>query len=467
MQLRKFRQLAFVFGVGMLLGVLVCAAQTLKDSNGTQEIGFALVRTQGPGGPHLSRASVNASGRRLDELIEEKDYSEFERELPSAKLSKNDRFYFEGILADRLNQPSHAIVLLGRVLPELMKSNRKRAAIALNALAADDFMVGRYSDATAEYAELLQHFASFLDPDERRGVQDNHDTMALLGNAAPQSISGEHSFRVSTRRDRLGDLDVPIRIGADTEWWLFDTGANISDITRTTAKRLGLNLSKGRAQTQGGATGAEVPLSTAIIPEIAFGRAVIHNVVVLVMDDKDLNIDLGDQRHYQIDAILGYPVLAALQSFTVTGTEMEISPSSTPSARSTRLYVDELTPLIAANTGRESLIFQFDTGNTGADLTARFFKRFPQRFASLKSEQGRFGGAGGANAVAVYRLPQLELRLGSATANLKNITLFAGNRGELLDKLYGNLGQELLRQFRSYTIDFTRMQLTLGDSAAR
>ena len=30
-------------------------------------------------------------------------------------------------------------------------------------------------------------------------------------------------------------------------------------------------------------------------------------------------------------------------------------------------------------------------------------------------------------------------------------------------RLFGNLGQGLLNQFRSYTIDFSRMQLTLGD----
>jgi hypothetical protein len=52
------------------------------------------------------------------------------------------------------------------------------------------------------------------------------------------------------------------------------------------------------------------------------------------------------------------------------------------------LYVHELTRLIAASVGRESLIFQFDTGNAGADLTARFYGKFARRFASLKSEQG-------------------------------------------------------------------------------
>jgi clan AA aspartic protease (TIGR02281 family) len=380
-------------------------------------------------------------------------------------LSAVDRSYFEGILADRLSQPLRAIALLEKVLPEVRKSNRKRAATALDALAQDYFMVGRYQDATRRYADLLQHYSSLLNPAEQRAAQDNHDTFALLGDSAPQSISSVGSFSVSTRQDQIGNMDVPVEINGHTEWWMFDTGANITTMTRSTAGRLGLPLSKSRAQTQGGATGAEVALWTAIIPQITLGAAVIHNVVVTVMDDKDLAIDAGPQGKFQINAILGYSVLAALQTFTITGNDMQIGSSSARSQRTARLYVEQLTPLIAGSFNGEKLLFQFDTGNTGADLTQRFLKQFPQLFASLKGEQGQFGGAGGARAASVYRLPRLELSFGAATAMFKNVTLFAGERGELLDDLYGNLGQGLLKQFQSYTIDFARMQLVLGSPA--
>lgn len=465
MRFPQIRHVAFVFCVGILPSAVLCTAQIMKDSKFTPKIDYALKRTQDANVHEPSPSGVTASSQRLDRLIEEKNYPEFERELKASRLSANDRPYFEGILADRLNQSLSAIALLETVLPDLAKSNRKRAAVALDALAEDDFMLGRYSEATTRYAELLRHFGEFLDPAERRTVQDNHDSIALLGNAAPQSVSGDRSFQVSTRQDPLGLLNIPLTIGADTEWWIFDTGANISTITRSTAKRLSLTVSKGRAQTQGGATGAEVSLSTAIIPEITFGRAVIRNVAVLVMDDKDLSIDLGFRKSYQINGILGYPVLAAMQSFTISGSRMQIGSPSAPSARTARLYVDELTPLIAGSVGGMSLIFQFDTGSAGADLTARFLKEFPQWFASMKREQGRFGGAGGTRTTATYHLPELKLNFGSATATLKNVPLYAGNRGELLDKLYGNLGQGLLKQFRSYTIDFTRMQIVLGNPA--
>lgn len=114
---------------------------------------------------------------------------------------------------------------------------------------------------------------------------------------------------------------------------------------------------------------------------------------------------------------------------------------------------------------KRNLAFQFDTGNTSAELTARYVHEFPQQFASLKTEQSAFAGAGGKRQLPIYVLPKLVLGLGDATASFKNVRVLDSDRGvDPLDQLFGNLGQTLVKQFRSYTIDFRRMQLTLGEN---
>ena len=56
------------------------------------------------------------------------------------------------------------------------------------------------------------------------------------------------------------------------------------------------------------------------------------------------------------------------------------------------------------------------------------------------------------------------LYLGTAIATFSNLTAVAEERGVYLqDHLYGDLGQGSLNQFRSHTIEFTRMQLTVGE----
>lgn len=420
---------------------------------------------QSAGAPQVSpSAHSQILAHDLERLVREKRYPELEHQLLSSNLTAMERSYFEGILADRRNHVSQAIALFERIAPRLRTTNPHRAATALRTLASDYFKVGRYADASSVYSDLLQHFAMEFRPAEKRAIQDNLHTFELLREAAPQTVAGTRNFTVPLQRDPIGDIDVPLQIGETKQWWIFDTGANISTITLSTAKGLGLTISKGRASTQGGATGAEVPLWTAVIPQLTFGGAIVRNVVALVTDDKDLEIDLGKNGHYQIQGILGYPVLAGLGSFTLTGHEMAVSPESQPSARSTRLYVEELTPLVMATVNGRDLLFGFDTGSSSAEFTTKYLREFPRQFASLKTTQMSFGGAGGIRALPVYHLPQVELGLGNATARLKNVPVLARDRGvDPLDQVFGNLGQGLLSQFRTYTIDFNDMRLSVGE----
>jgi predicted aspartyl protease len=416
--------------------------------------------------PRSLNAQSKSASLDLDHLVREKQYPELERQLPTDELSPTDCAYFEGILADRRNRPVEAIAVLEKILPGLRTSNPNRAATALRALASDYFMVGRYADASDAYSDLLQHFPGEFNHAEKQAFEDNLHTFELLRNAPPQTISGNRRFTVPLRRDTIGDIDVPLEIGDTKQWWIFDTGANISTISLTTAKRLGLPISKGKATTQSGATGTEVPLWTTVIPQLTFGGVIIHNAVAQVMEDKALDIDLGKNGHYQIQGILGYPVLQALGSFTVAGNDMAVSPKSQPSPRSTKMYVEELTPLIAATIEGHELLFSFDTGASSGSFTAKYLREFPRQFSSLKPRKSGAGGAGGTRFFKAYHLPRIDIALGSATATLNDVQVNTNDLGVgLLDQLYGNLGQSLLSPFRSYTIDFSRMQLSVGEDA--
>lgn len=412
-----------------------------------------------------AKAPLQTSSSDLDRLVQERRYPELERRLPSSNLTAMERSYFEGILADRLNHVSQAIAVLERITPGLRTTNPHRAAVALRTLAGDYFTVGRYSDASGLCSDLLEHFAVEFRPAEKRSIADDLHTFELLRDAAPEAVSGARNFSVPLQRDPIGDIDVPVQVGETKQWWIFDTGANISTITLSTAKSLGITISKGRSKTNG-ASGAAVPLWTAVIPQLSFGGAVVRNVVALVMEDKELDIDLGKDGHYQIQGVLGYPVLVALGSFTVTGEQMVVSPASQPSARSTKLYVEELTPLVMATVDGRELLYGFDTGSSSAEFSAKYLREFPLQFSSLKTTQRSFGGAGGKRALPVYYLPEVELVLGNATARLKDVPVLARDRGvDKLDQLFGNLGLGLLNQFRTYTIDFKNMRLSVGEDA--
>jgi predicted aspartyl protease len=103
------------------------------------------------------------------------------------------------------------------------------------------------------YAALLNYRGQFH-AEDLQGFSDNLHTYEMRRCAPTQVVAGATGFTVATRRDPLGNTDVPVTVGKTEMWWMFDTGANISTISLSTATRLGLTLSRGSATTQSGAT---------------------------------------------------------------------------------------------------------------------------------------------------------------------------------------------------------------------
>jgi len=200
-----------------------------------------------------------SSASQLDELIAQSRYLKLQRDLSAAELSTSNRTYFEGMVADRTHNVADAIALLGKALPDLKAHSAHRAALALRALASDYFEAGRYGDSANAYSELLKNYRSQFHAGDLQEFSDNLHTYELLRSAPAQVVAGSTGFTVATRRDPLGNTDVPVTIGKTEMWWMFDTGANISTISLSTARRLGLPLSREAQLQRAGQLATRLP----------------------------------------------------------------------------------------------------------------------------------------------------------------------------------------------------------------
>jgi hypothetical protein len=246
----------------------------------------------------------------LDAYIKNYDYAQLAKAVDAMPQS-SDRDYFGGVLANRSGRVAESIELLTRVLPRLESSQPKRAAVALQSLADDYVKTYRYNDAIKASEELLHRFASQLDKVERQDEEDGYHTELLLRDAVPQTISFSGKVDVPIHRNPLTNtVETNLAIDGVNQAWILDTGAALSTASASFAARLGVRLSHDAAQIEG-ASGAENKLSVALLPEMKLGGATVRNVVLLVRDDENLNMPTGKKTHYQIDAILGFPVAQA------------------------------------------------------------------------------------------------------------------------------------------------------------
>ena len=395
----------------------------------------------------------------LDAMVQELRYEDLEASLPSFPAGA-EHDYFAGILANREGRVGESIQLLQPATPRIQQDHPAQAALALWAL-ADDFVKSyRYREAIGAYENLLAHFRKYLDHIDQQTVEDDYKTVKLLKDAAPQTISLNGPVRIRTHRGVLGTVDADLTVNGVQASWILDTGANFTAVSASFARRLGVQLSPGEAQTQG-ITGAENHLRIAILPELKLGSATVRNVALLVMDDKSLNVPLGPNQRYQIEAVLGYPVFRALDAVTFTKDGWLEAGAGSASAGA-RLFMRQLTPLLECSVAGRKLLFSLDTGANESVFSERYYHEFPSAFHALKKRPYGMAGAGGMKILSVYYLPRATLGIGETQAVLEDVPVIPTATKTDLDTAYGNLGRDLMANFRSFTLDFTHMRFVLG-----
>jgi hypothetical protein len=426
--------------------------------------GLAFAQTSAQVSVPSATTVVVAPAADPDALVRNFDYGQLQKALDRMPESP-ERDYFAGVLANRSGRIGESIQLLTKALPQLESSEPHRAMVALQSLADDYVKSYRYRDALPAFEKVLRKFPSQLDVVERKDMQDDYQTVRLLKNVPPQTVTFDGAVDLPIHRNpNLGSIETNLTVNGVDQSWLLDTGANFSGVSQSFAARLGVPLSRNTAQTQG-VTGAENKLRIAVLPELRIGGATVHNVVLLVLDDKSLRVPTANGDSYQINAVLGYPVLQALKRVTFsTDGHLLAGPASSSTRDGARLYMQGLMPLLECKVGDRDVLFSFDTGAEGSILSDRFRRDFSEDFNGIKKEPFAMGGAGGIKVIQAYYLPEVHLGVGNVPAVLHQRPV-APLMSTDLDKTYGNLGRDLVDSYESFTIDFENMRFVLGTKA--
>jgi predicted aspartyl protease len=367
------------------------------------------------------------------------------------------REYFSGMLAARSGQFGDAVAQLNRVVPPLRDSDPKRAAMAIEAIATAYRADNQYGDAARAYAELSEHFANQLDD----FPADDAALARILIGTPPQTISWHGPVKLKTSYNPLGSRVAELVVDGVREQWLLDTGANQSVVTRTFAERLGVMPQPGVALVGSSLTGRQSSIRAAVLPTMQVGGAALTNVVLLVIDDENLRIGSGPDA-YQINAILGYPILKALGVVTFTRDEFLAGEAAEVHGRGVQMYMRGLTPAIECEVEGRPLLFTLDTGASSTDLSVRYYELFRGKDSSWKRQIGESVGAGGSIQQDIYIQPRVVMTVGTSTVTLSDVSILPVRMNAGIDVLFGNLGQDFVDAFESFSLNFSTMTFSSG-----
>jgi len=401
----------------------------------------------------------------LDFLLQEKDYAELEEALATRAidLPPTSLAYFQGVIANRINNVQNSVRLLEPLVPSLLRTNPIRAELALCTLADDYAKSFHYANAAALYTQA-NLVAKRQQKASECGAGRESSRWSLLRNIRAQTVAAAGPFTVSGKRDGLGFFLVPISSGAYNGTWMVDSGASLSVVSRSVANKLGLEISTG-SDTAQGSGGLSVSVRTAVIPEMHLGQATLRNVAVLVVEDSSLSFPSFD---YQIEGCLGLPVMAALGKVTFHHDgRINFNPTDTAPGKRARLrhnfFLEEFTPVIAGDFGQRKQLFTLDTGAMGTILSSEFYEENMGAMNAGHPVRLELSGAGGTIAVPAYEVFSLAVKFGKQCARVRDLVILASSTGAngRLDEFYGQIGENTLDSFSSFTLDFRAMHFSV------
>ncbi|HTJ64594.1 MAG TPA: aspartyl protease family protein [Alphaproteobacteria bacterium] len=320
------------------------------------------------------------------------------------------------------------------------------------------FAAGRYSDVAEAARDWLALPA---------GADPRHTTQAIamvggiansLATAPKQVLISSRPATVPAVRDRAGLTVAPASVNGTALPVVLDTGANLSTVSASTAARLGLHM-VGSPANVGTATRDAVAVRIGVAGKVELAGVTLKNVAFLVLDDAQLQLPLKPA--YQIEIILGFPVFRAMGRITFTtagGFSPDGGAAASPAAPNMHLGGSDL--FVDATVNGLPVSLHLDTGATATSLSPAFAKAHPDLFAALPRMNRRIGGAGGVTEIQVARLEPVDIAIADKHTVLNGIDIELSDGARSSSETQGTLGQDVLRSFAGYTVDFASGRFT-------
>jgi clan AA aspartic protease (TIGR02281 family) len=283
----------------------------------------------------------------------------------------------------------------------------------------------------------------------------------LLTGRPPQRVEGSVvPASIASHYDRVGLPRIEVTVNGQAQEAVVDTGANLSVLSRDTARRMGIQVAEAETRVANAVRGT-VGVRIGVADRLEIAGTVLRDVPFLIVDDEHLTFPLPGG--YDIRAIIGFPVLRALKRFRIEHEgRFSVLPVSGERSASPNLHASGNDLFVDVAIAGRNVPLHLDTGADETTLSARYTAANPAAVAGLQVSERRSASAGGTRSAQVATWRNASIGLAGRTLVLPSLPVHLPATGRM-PRFNGTLGSNALRAFRSYTIDYAAMRLELGE----
>ena len=405
--------------------------------------------------PIVCFAQEKTAYKKAETFITEKDYFRARDfyQAHSAEMTPNEKLVLQAYISNAFNRPA----LSNTVIAAFFKSHGKMAndSLMLELLRLKQINHGRlfeYTEALRVSDEILTKYSKLLSKEE---IADHKNTATIwraLSGSPKQKITITDNTVIRMKRDKAKLANIEVKANGISKNFIFDTGANLSTVTETTAKAFNMRIMEGVIEV-GSITGAEVNSHIAVCPVFSMGNITIKNAVFLVMPDTALAFP---SIQFQINGIIGFPVIESLKEIQLSRNDEFIVPKVQSVNSVQNMALDFLTPIINI----DGEYFTFDTGATRSILYSKYLSKHEAEIIPKYTETDlKFGGAGGMVTKKGFNIIFNPI-VNSKKLALTDVHLFRESLDKNTDHFYGNIGEDVIKQFDKMILNFSSMAIS-------
>ena len=381
----------------------------------------------------------------LSKLFADHRYFEMKDLLNTPGLDYNNRYisFYRACTKFAFDETDSSIILFEKFLSSIQRNEQKMYVIASYDLQAFNYSkVLKWEKSVQLLDELLTKYPEAMTPNERSIIvnrKKNYSFDLLAKTSFKRSSSGFEMNLIGRDPKRIA---VRLLLNGIEGDFILDTGAEVNSIPEKNVKKFGIrefqdtifmSIQKGK---RGG--------RTAIADNLALCNLDVKNVPFLIYPDEDLTI-------YSFDGIIGYPMLRQLGKIQINFKDMKISSSEKDLNLSNQNFCyTEVSPVIRAVKGEDTLCFAFDTGAYWTLLHNTDYTRRGQFQFEIINDSSR--------ALKKFRgVRDMSFEISNKEFKLKDVPLLNSPLSSHTSRLDGIFGVEAIKNYNLVYIDFRNL----------
>ncbi|MXO04608.1 retropepsin-like aspartic protease [Flavobacterium sp. HBTb2-11-1] len=374
----------------------------------------------------------------------------------NSKEKGKDYYFYKGLYSNVCNKPK-----LSNQYLDSLKNNELINTYEFAKLKDDNYIkLFSYNSAYMASKVLTMKFQQRFTKEELQDEINTQQIWKMLRGTRPQSIDKFTKITVAAIKDKAGLITTEVKAKDTLAYFVFDTGAGISCITESIAKKMGVKILPDQNISVESFTGQKNKVRIGVASEINLGELKIHNAVFLVYPDKAFTFaDVA----YVINGIIGFPIIKELGTITIEKDKLTFSKELESVTNEKNLFVDELRAIVMLKYKSKTLPFNFDSGAKVSLFNKAFYDTFKTDLDSIGTLETTKSSSAGAEVVSteVLVLKDQPISLGNKTIQLPKMEIAPKDYGVYGEVNYGNIGQDVLGQFEKVVISFDGNYLKL------